>query len=59
MHFGDIKEFPNVIENRLDDDDSTLDNLLKDNARTLSLAKENDLDYILIDGEYKIDMALF
>ncbi len=22
-------------------------------------AKENDLDYILIDGEYKIDMALF
>ena len=47
MHFDDIKQFANVIENRLDD------------ARTLSLAKENDLDYILIDGEYKIDMALF
>ena len=44
MHFDDIKQFANV---------------LKDNARTLSLAKENDLDYILIDGEYKIDMALF
>ena len=24
-----------------------------------NLEKENDLDYILIDGEYKIDMALF
>ena len=59
MHFDDIKQFANVIENRLDDEDCTLDNVLKDNARTLSLAKENDLDYILIDGEYKIDMALF
>ena len=59
MHFDDIKQFANVIENRLDDEDCTLDNVLKDNARTLSLAKENDLDYILIDGEYEIDMALF
>ena len=59
MHFDDIKQFANVIENRLDDEDCTLDNVLKDNARTLSLAKENDLDYILIDGEYKIDIALF
>ncbi len=54
MHFDDIKQFANVIENRLDDEDCTLDNVLKDNARTLSLLrKENDLDYILIDGEYK------
>ena len=59
MHFDDIKQFANVIENRLDDEDCTLDNVLKDNARTLSHAKEKDLDYILIDGEYKIDMALF
>ena len=59
MHFDDIKQFANVIENRLDDEDCTLDNVLKDNARTLFLAKEKDLDYILIDGEYKIDMALF
>ena len=58
-HFADIKKYACVIENRLDDEDCTLDNVLKDNARTLSLAKENDLDYILIDGEYKIDMALF
>ena len=35
MHFDDIKQFANVIENRLDDEDCTLDNVLKDNARTV------------------------
>ena len=39
MHFDDIKQFANVIENRLDDEDCTLDNVLKDNARTLSRKK--------------------
>ena len=38
MHFDDIKQFANVIENRLDDEDCTLDNVLKDNARTLCLS---------------------
>lgn len=58
MHFNDIKQFANVIENRLDDEDCTLDSVLEDNAHTLLLAKENGLDYILIDGDYKIDIEL-
>ena len=57
-HFNDIKQFASVIENRLDDEDCTLDSVLEDNAHILSLAKENDLDYILIDGKYNIDMEL-
>ena len=57
-HFNDIKQFASVIENRLDDEDCTLDSVLEDNAHTLLLAKENDLDYILIDGKYSIDMEL-
>lgn len=40
MHFDDIKQFANVIENRLDDEDCTLDNVLKDNARTCLLRKK-------------------
>lgn len=47
-----------AIENRLDDGDCTLDNVLADNAHIFSLAEENDIDYILIDGEYKIDTEL-
>lgn len=55
-HFSDIKKFANAIENRLDDKDCTLDNVLEDNAHNLSLAKENGIDDILIDSEYKIDI---
>ena len=55
-HFSDIKKFASAIENRLDDKDCTLDNVLEDNAHNLSLAKENGIDYILIDSEYKIDI---
>ena len=55
-HFSDIKKFANAIENCLDDKDCTLDNVLEDNAHNLSLAKENGIDYILIDSEYKIDI---
>ena len=33
-----------------------MDNVLEDNAHNLSLAKENGIDYILIDSEYKIDI---
>ena len=55
-HFSDIKKFANAIENRLDDKDCTLDNVLEDNAHNLSLTKENGIDYILIDSEYKIDI---
>ena len=57
-HFNDIKQFASVIENRLDDEDCTLDRVLEDNAHTLSLVKENDLDYILIDDQYQIDVEL-
>lgn len=31
-HFDDIKKYANVIENRLDDGDCTMENVLRDNA---------------------------
>ena len=56
-HFEDIKRFATVIENRLDDD-FTLENALLENAENLSLAKQHNLNYILIEDEYKPDINI-
>ncbi|MBQ3517712.1 MAG: adenylate kinase [Clostridia bacterium] len=56
-HFDDIKKYANVIENRLDDSDCTMDSVLLDNARILQLAKEYNADYVLIDKDYETDLA--
>lgn len=54
-HFDDIKAYANVIESRLDDD-CTLESVLKDNAEILSLVQKHNLNYILIDDKYEIDI---
>ena len=54
--FDDIKKYASVIENRLDDSDCTKETVLADNATVLDLAKKHNVNYILIDGEYKIDL---
>ena len=55
-HFSDIKKYACVIENRLDDSDCTLENVLDDNAHVLELAKKYDVNHILIDDKYEIDI---
>lgn len=55
-HFADIKNFANVIENRLDDDDCTLESVLNNNAKTLELAKKHNVNYMLIDEKYEVDV---
>ncbi len=55
-HFDDIKKYASVIENRLDDSWCTKESVLEDNATILALAKKHKVNYILIDGEYKIDI---
>lgn len=52
-HFGDIKKYANVIENRMDDEYCTLESVLADNAEFLRLAEEYGEDYILIDDSYE------
>lgn len=54
-HFADIKQYANVIENRLDDDCS-LESVLEDNARVLRLAKRHNANYILVDDSYEINI---
>lgn len=57
-NFDDIKKYGNVIENRLDDENCTLDSVLKDNAQFSKLAQKSKMNYILIDDPYKIDIDL-
>ena len=55
-HFDDIKGYASVIENRLDDECCTLENVLADNAHILELAKKHTANYVLIDDTYMIDL---
>ena len=57
-HFDDIKGYANIIENRLDDEWCTMENLLSANLEMLTLATEHNADYILIDDKYEIDIDL-
>ena len=55
-HFDDIKKYANVIENRLDDSDCTMENVIKDNNIVLTLAKKYGVDYTLIEDDYNINI---
>ena len=55
-HFDDIKKYANVIENRLDDSCCTLESVLEDNREVLELVQKYYVNYILIDGQYEINI---
>ena len=57
-HFADIKKSANVIENRLDDEGCTRESCLADNEEMLSLAQKYNVNYILIEDKYEIDIDL-
>ena len=57
-HFADIKKYANAIENRLDDEWCTMESVLADNAEMLVLAQRYNLNYILIDDKYEINIDL-
>ena len=57
-HFADIKKYANVIENRLDDEWCTMESVLRDNAEVLTLAQRHNVNYILIEDEYEIEIDL-
>ena len=58
-HFDDIIKFANVIEKRLEDSWCTPENLTEENKRIFELAKENNVNYLLIDENYEINTDLF
>ena len=54
-HFDDIKGFANVIEKRLDDGFS-FEDAIKDNSELLTLAKKHNVNYVLIEDEYHLEI---
>ena len=57
-HFVDIKRYANNIEKRLDNEWCTMESVLEDNAKMLSLALKHKVNYILIEDKYKISIDL-
>ena len=58
-HFNDIIAYANVAENRMDDEDCTLESVIKDNDEILELCQKHKVsNYILIDDKYQIDIEL-
>ena len=55
-HFADIKGYANVIERRLDDG-CTVESVLADNAKMWEQVQKNQVNYLLIDDKYEIDIA--
>lgn len=57
-HFDNIRKFANVIEDRKDDEDCTLEIVRRDNAHMLEQCIKHSAEYILIDEAYQIEIAL-
>lgn len=57
-HFDDIRRFANVIENRGEDEDCTLEMVRRDNGKMLEQCIRHGANYILIDEEYQVDIDL-
>ena len=57
-HFADIKRFANVIENRLDDSDCTMESVLEDHKETMNKCRQYGIEPVLIDTDYSISIEL-
>lgn len=57
-HFSDIKQYASVVENRGDDEDCTIETVMRDNAEILKQCQKYKVNYILIDDKYQIDIEL-
>ena len=55
-HFADIRDNANAIEARLDDSGLNPEDLIRENTRNRELCEKHGCDYILLDGEYRIDV---
>lgn len=57
-NFSDIKNYANIIEERLDDSSCIKEELIKDNELNLNMCKKYNCEYILIDNNYKFEVVL-
>lgn len=55
-HFDSIKKYASIVEKRLDDEWCTMESVLEDNAQFLKSAREHQVNYILIEDRYEIEI---
>ena len=55
-HFDAIRSHANAIEQRLDDSDLSKDELICDNRQNLELCRKHGCEYILIAGDYQVEI---
>ena len=55
-HFDAICANANAIETRLDDSGLSAETLIRDNERNLAACQEHGCEYVLIDGNYEIEI---
>lgn len=58
-HFQDIKTYANIIEKPMDDDGCTMEHVLEENARFLTLAQKYHTNTIWIDDKYEVNIDLW
>lgn len=54
-HFADIQAHASDVEQRLDDSDLSKGALIRENRRNLELCRKYGCEYVLIDGDYRIE----
>ncbi len=57
-HFGDIRRFASVIEDRGEDEDCTLEMVCRDNAEMLENCVRHGTEYVYIDEAYQVDIEV-
>lgn len=57
-HFDDIKKYACVVEERMEDGYCTKENLRRDNAEVLAQCRLAQVNYLLIDDDYQVDLEL-
>ena len=57
-HFCEIKNYANIIEQRVDDSFCTKEMLIEENALNLNMCQKYKCNYVLIDEYYNIDIEL-
>ena len=55
-HISDVHQYASVVENREEEPELDLTELIRDNAVNLAKCREHGCEVILIDGEYQVDL---
>ncbi|PKK39740.1 hypothetical protein ABB02_01081 [Clostridiaceae bacterium JG1575] len=57
-NFARIQEYATIVEKRINDDYCTMDRVLKENEHYFKLARKHQVNYVLIEDSYDIEVEL-